>query len=251
MSSPVQIDYETTEAITLLADASTPIPIRALDPGVLGNLEAGVSLALVDQNMPGIDGSAFVVDLTGGTDDESDDELRIRVLERIRQPPMGGSQSDYVRWAKAVPGVTRAWCYPNEMGIGTVTVRVMMDNLRKDNDGFPYEEDLIAVREYIDTVRPVAVKDFWVLAPIKQRIDVHIDELVPDTTATRGAIEAALQDMLLRYAAPGQTIFAAWKYYAVMSAPGVQSFEITDPIDDIMESSGNMAVLGDIVYADQ
>jgi uncharacterized phage protein gp47/JayE len=163
---------------------------------------------------------------------------------------MGGSAADYIRWAKAVPGVTRAWSYPNEMGIGTVTVRVMMDDLREENDGFPYEEDLIAVRAYIDSVRPVAVKDFWVLSPIKQRIDLHIDNLVPDTSATRGAIEAALLEMLLRYAAPGQTIFAAWKYYAVMSAPGVVSFEITDPIDDVMESQGNMAVLGDIVYAD-
>jgi uncharacterized phage protein gp47/JayE len=75
-----------------------------------------------------------VVQLTGGTDQETDDELRLRVLTRIRQPPMGGDADDYVAWALAVPGVTRAWCSPLEMGIGTVTVRVMCDDLRATGD---------------------------------------------------------------------------------------------------------------------
>lgn len=243
-----QAEYETTEEVAILIDAETVAPIRALDPGSAGNAEAGTSLALPAPPVD-VDGRATVVTLTGGTDTEGDTELRIRVLERIRQPPMGGAAHDYVRWAKAVPGVTRAWCKPLEMGIGTVTVRVMMDELRADNDGFPREDDLIAATEYMDSVRPVAVKDFWVLAPIKQFINVQIRNLTPDTTATRGAIEDMLEQMLYRYASPGQTIYAAWKSYAIMSAPGVISFDLINTQDDIMESPGHMAVLGDIIYA--
>jgi uncharacterized phage protein gp47/JayE len=107
------------------------------------------------------------------------------------------------------------------MGIGTVTVRFMMDDLRADNDGFPTQADCNTVAAYIDTVRPVAVKDFFVEAPIKQPIDFQIMNLNPDTPATRGAIEDSINQMLFNYAAPGQTIFAAWKYTAVMTAPGV------------------------------
>ena len=54
--------------------------------------------------------------------------------------------------------------------------------------------------------------------------------------------------MLFDLAAPGQTIFAAWKSYAIMSATGVYVFDMMNTEDDVMESPGHMAVLGDIVY---
>jgi uncharacterized phage protein gp47/JayE len=240
--------YETLEQITLAAaSAPTPVLTRALDPGAAGNLAAGATMSLTS-SVPGADGSAIVVTMDGGTDDETDDDLRIRILLRIREPPMGGSAYDYVHWALAVPGCTRAWCAPLEMGIGTVTVRVLFDDLRAADDGWPRQEDLDAVTAYINTVRPVAVKDFWVLAPIKQFIDVHIGNLNPDNEAVRAAIEANLLDMLLANAAPGQTIFATWKAQAIMNAPDVISFDLLNWNDDVMASVGNMAVLGDIVY---
>ena len=83
-------------------------------------------------------------ELTGGTDTETDDQLRARILHRIQNPPMGGAQADYVTWALAVPGVTRAWAAP-EQGPGTITVRFLMDDLRADDDGWPTPADVQAV----------------------------------------------------------------------------------------------------------
>jgi uncharacterized phage protein gp47/JayE len=54
--------------------------------------------------------------------------------------------------------------------------------------------------------------------------------------------------MLLNYAAPGRTIYASWKYQAISNTPGVISFAMATPLDDVMKSPGHMAVLGDIVY---
>jgi uncharacterized phage protein gp47/JayE len=198
-------------------------------------------------NAPGF-ASGAVIELHGGADEENDNDLRMRVLLRIRQPPMGGDATDYVQWTLAVPGVTRAWSGPLEMGMGTVTVRFMCDELRADRDGFPANADIQAVTAYLNTVRPVAVKDFFVVSPIPQRVDVHIQNLSPDTASQRGAIEASLADMLFRKAKPGQTIFAAWKYQAIMDSAGVDSFDLRITTDDVMESPGHMAVLGDIVY---
>jgi uncharacterized phage protein gp47/JayE len=241
--------YETTADVTCsLSQAPTPGPIRALDPGSAGNQPAGTALS-VATTVVGVVSSATVVSLDGGTDEENDDDLRVRVLQRIRQPPMGGAEHDYVRWALAVPGCTRAWCSPLEMGIGTVTVRVLFDDLRADDDGWPQQVDLFAVENYIDTVRPVAVKDFWVLAPIKQRIDVFLRNLVPDNTETRAEIESSIQAMLQARASPGQTIFAAWKAEAIMSTSTVVSFDLINWSDDIMQSPGHMAVFGDISYS--
>ena len=52
--------------------------------------------------------------------------------------------------------------------------------------------------------------------------------------------------MLHELAAPGQTIYAAWISYAVMSAPGVESFTLVSTADCVMQSLGHMAVLGTI-----
>jgi uncharacterized phage protein gp47/JayE len=241
------LGYETTEEITIDPSAPTPVPLRALDPGSAGNLEQGATLSITS-TVTGLDGTATVVSLENGTDEETDDDLRGRVLERIREPPMGGAQYDYVAWAKAVGGVTRAWA-ASEMGIGTVTVRFMCDQLRASNGGFPLESDIDAVTAYINYKRPVSVKDTWVFSPIPQPIDVNIANLNPDNPATRGEIEASLLKMLYLQAAPGQTIFAAWKYYAIMSVATVISFDLLDSTDDVMNSIGNMATLGNIFYS--
>jgi uncharacterized phage protein gp47/JayE len=246
LTAPNGTQYETLQLTVILADAPIEVGARALDPGAQGNLNPGDTISV--EPIPDVDGEATVVSMDGGTDEETDDQLRFRVLKRIRQPPQGGDKTDYEQWCLAVPGCTRAWASPLEMGMGTVTVRVMFDDLRADRGGFPIESDLLQVQNYLDTVRPVAVKDFWVLAPIPQRVDVHIGKLDPDTTAVRGGIEASLQQMLFEKAIPGQTIYAAWKSYAIMSAPSVIAFDLMNNTDDVMQSPGHMAVLGDINY---
>jgi uncharacterized phage protein gp47/JayE len=124
----------------------------------------------------------------------------------------------------------------------------MMDDLRADNDGFPLEQDIQAVEDYLSIKRPVTVKDLFVLSPIPSPIDFNIANLVTDTPAIRASIQANIEQMLFENAAPGQTIFAAWKSAAIMSTLGVISFELSNTQDDVMESPGHMAVLGDIFY---
>ena len=238
------VGYETTAQITI-GPGPSEAPVRALDPGSVGNMNEGDGLSLTS-DIPGVD-FVTVVEMTGGVDTENDDDLRMRVLHRIQNPPMGGAQADYVTWALAVPGVTRAWAAP-EQGVGTITIRFLMDELRADDDGWPQPQDVQAVATYIDKMRPVTVMDCYVLAPIKTFVDVSIANLVPSTTAAAGAIEASIEQMLHELAAPGQTIYAAWISYAIMNAPGVQSFQLLTTADIVMPSLGNMAVLGTILY---
>jgi uncharacterized phage protein gp47/JayE len=242
------VEYETTEQVFLAAGGgATPAPARALDPGAAGNLDPGATLNPVS-TIDGLEGEAAIASMDGGVDEETNDELRARLLLRIRQPPAGGSNIDYVHWALAVPGVTRAWCSSLEMGMGTVTVRVMMDNLRADEGGFPRQSDLDRVWAYLDTVRPVAVKDMWVVAPIRHRVNVQIARLSPDTPAVRAAIGDSLAAMLKERAEPGGAIYAAWKNYAIMNAPGVEAYFLANANDDLMPSPGHMPVLGNILY---
>jgi uncharacterized phage protein gp47/JayE len=238
--------YETTADVTI-GSGPSETTARALDPGVLGNMNVGDTLSL-SAGIPGVDSTATVVSMTGGVDTENDNDLRARILQRIQQPPMGGGEGDYVTWALAVPGVTRAWASPNEMGAGTVTVRFLMDQLYPNDDGWPQPADIVPVADYIDKMRPVTVKDCYVVAPIKQFVDITISELVPNTAVVSGAIEASLGEMLHQLATPGQTIFSAWVSYAIMNATGVQSFKLVTTDDYVMPAPGYMAVLGTILF---
>jgi uncharacterized phage protein gp47/JayE len=243
------IGFETIEQIFVSATGlPTPVRVRALDPGVIGNVPRGSTLGFAAAP-PGVNANVTVVSMDGGVDEENDDELRFRVLQRIRQPPQGGAWHDYINWALAVPGVTRVWVSPLEMGMGTVTVRVMMDRLRADQEGFPTQADLDAVTAYLDIKRPVAVKDFWVVSPIRQPVDIIVRNLQPDNPTVRAAIGRALSAMIMEKAAPGQTIYAAWKTHAIMNAAGVMSFDLGNcDKDDYMMSPGHLAVLGSIIY---
>ena len=234
--------YETIEDTTI-GTSATLAHVRALDAGTIGNLESGASLGLVAP-VSGADTTFIVVSITGGFEAESDDDLRARVLQRIQNPPLGGTAANYVTWALAVPGVTRAWAAP-EQGVGTITVRFLMDEARPP-DGWPNADDVQTVHDYINTMRPVTVKDCYVFAPIKEFIDVTIDNLVPNTVEVAAAIRQSLLNMLSERAEPGQTIYAAWISYAIMNAPGVESFNLVTDADHIMPSLGNMAVLGTV-----
>ena len=240
------VAFETLAEITTSAFSLVEGPIRALDAGSFGNLPMGTALSITPP-VPGVNMTANVVALTGGADTETDEQLRARILQRIRNPPMGGAVADYVAWALAVPGVTRAWAAP-EQGIGTITVRFLMDDLRAAHDGWPEPEDIQAVADYIDSKRPVTVKDCYVLAPIKQFIDITINNLEPDTSEAQEEVEQSLREMLFKMAAPGQTIYSAWVSYAIMSAPSVISFDLITNDDFVMPSLGHMAVMGTLLF---
>jgi len=210
----------------------------------------------VSPGVDGVDSATLHGDMSGGTDMETDDQLRERILFRIQQPPMGGDANDYVAWALSVPGVTRAWA-ASEMGIGTITVRFMMDDLRADQGGFPNGDDVLLVEAYINSVRPVAIKDIWVLAPVAEPIEFTIRSLIADTDTSRAEVEASVKDMLRKRAAPahavngrtvpGTTIYAAWVSEAIIECVGISSFTL-EMEDHPMPYNGSLGVLGTVLY---
>jgi uncharacterized phage protein gp47/JayE len=251
--------FQSTADVTLGGtDVATPLSVRALTAGVVGNLDTGTSLSLIAA-ISGVTASAAVTGVTSyGVDIESVDSLRDRVLFRIRKPPMGGDADDYVAWAREVPGVTRAWAAPHEVALGTVTVRFMMDDLRASVGGYPIQADCDAVAAHLATVRPITVSDIYVVSPIPQPVNFAISNLSPDTLSTRAAILSSVSDMIKQRAAPAravngslqpaQTIYAAWISEAISAAEGVDYFDLTAS-DAVMANGGRMATLGTVAFA--
>ena len=126
----------TTTAPATVAGGVVTVSAQA-DAGSTGNADNGTLVnmfsAIVGINSAGVATSAF----TGGADVEDDDSLRARMLLAYQQPARGGSKADYIRWAREVAGVTRAWCLPHADGAGTVAMYVMLDVAQAVHDGFP------------------------------------------------------------------------------------------------------------------
>jgi uncharacterized phage protein gp47/JayE len=239
------VTYQTTTAATIdLAGFGTAQAV-ALTAGTVGNLADGSNLFLNPGN-PSISAVTAIGEMTGGVDTETDDQLRERILFRIQNPPMGGSQADYIAWAMSMPGVTRAWA-ATELGPGTMTVRFLMDDLYPDNHGLPTQNDIQTVYDYIARKRPVTVVDCFVMAPILFFYNITISSLVNDTPTTRGNIEASIAKMERVNSAPGQTMYRSWVDDAISEAVGEVSHELdfdTTP----MPAPGYMPALGTVLY---
>lgn len=238
----------TTDVDVTISGGSAQVDVTAVEPGAAGNQSGGVTLSLVSP-IAGVDSQATVAagGLTGGADTESDDSLRQRLLQRIQNPPQGGAKNDYITWAlSAHPDVTRAWVYPNALGLGTVTVRVMTDG--PTANGIPTQTVIDAVDAYIQGKRPVTA-DVSVVAPVAAPLAIHIANLRPDTQAVRDAIAASIADMIRRDAEPGGTIEISHIRAAISVAAGETDHTLVSPIADVTHAANEIAVPGALTWS--
>ncbi|MEG2567948.1 MAG: baseplate J/gp47 family protein, partial [Acinetobacter sp.] len=76
--------------------------------GANGNADAGTVLTL-DVNIAGVEAQLTLIEAaTGGADIEDEEVFRSRGLLSWQEPPQGGSDTDYKKWALEVSGGTRA-----------------------------------------------------------------------------------------------------------------------------------------------
>lgn len=238
--------YTTTAEATVAAGAAT-VGVTAAVAGVAGNAVPAIQVGL-SSPVAGVNAAAVVAGagLTGGTDEETDDALRERVLDRIQEPPHGGASFDYLKWARAFPGVTRAWVYPLELGVGTVTVRFMMDSTYAD--GIPQAADVAALQAAIDDDRPVTA-DVVVVAPVAVPLNFTISGIDPLTAAVKAAVEAELADLIRREAEPAGTILISHIREAISLASGETDHVLELPAANVTHGTGEIAIMGTVTWA--
>lgn len=234
--------YATTaDAVVSLPNATAPV--EAVEPGAAGNRAAGENMTLVSP-VVGVQSVAVAGEMSGGADLESEDDLRGRLIARIQQPPQGGCAYDYEAWALEVEGVTRAWVSPQELGLGTVTVRFVRD---LDSTPIPDAGEVAAVQSYIDARRPVTAQ-VTVVAPAAVPINFQIQGLTPSNAAVQSAVQAELQDLLLREAVPGGTILLSHIRAAISAAAGETDYVLVAPAENVTNTTGSMSTMGTITW---
>lgn len=181
-----------TGTITASMDSATAQVTADLttaeEGGAETNQDGGVELTL-QSSIAGVDSTAATQfeGLQGGRDAETDDEFRVRVLERWQKPITNFNSNNIERIAKSVDGVTRVWVDEVTPAAGQVTIYFTRDN---DDDIIPSAAEVAEVRTEILKAKQAHTIDADVITPIigAVPIDITISNVEPNTLSMRKAI---------------------------------------------------------------
>ncbi|MGN0489325.1 MAG: baseplate J/gp47 family protein [Ruminococcus sp.] len=140
------IVFITTEAATIDANGTVTIPIEAAEPGTDGNVSRETITIMASPTIDGIETITNEEPPSGGTEEESDNDLRDRIAQAVQMASNSfcGCDADYKRWAMEIDGVGHAVVVPEWDGPGTVKVIIT------DQNGTPANSAIIdAVQAYI------------------------------------------------------------------------------------------------------
>jgi uncharacterized phage protein gp47/JayE len=218
------------QVITVTAGSTTNLVTNApvtLLVGIAGVLATAVVLA------PG---------LTGGTDQETDAALHVRLQARLSNPPQGGASADYVTWAQLVNGVTRVWVYPLQGGPGTVWITFTMDGR---TNPIPLPADVAAVQSSINARAPVVgISTVFAATGVTNAVTIASLVAAPGYTLALAQANATAAVAALNYVTiPGGTLYLEQVNAAIANAPGVGTYDLTAPTADINCTFGQLIQL--------
>jgi len=208
-SDTVPIYFVTTEEKVIDAD-TVYISIESEIGGSDGNVAIG-AISLVAGDLSGTITVTNELALTGGINEETDEELYARYHEKVSRPSTSGNKYHYEQWAKEVAGIADARCYPKWNGVGTVKVVVINGEKRS-----PSATVIGHVSEYIETQRPV-LADVTVVGVTELSIDIYAALTIregADVEVVRESISAKITDYFKRIAFVDDTV----RYTAIGNA---------------------------------
>lgn len=183
--------------------------------------------------------------VTLGTEKETDEALRKRLIAKIQRPSTSGNVNDYYNWATECDGVGEARVVPLWDGPGTVKVIIV------NGDKEPADSALIeAVKEHIESLRPIGAVVTVVSA---ERITVNIvAKVVLDGTTLSAAQEEfskAVREYLQDRAFAVTYIGMAKIGTILMEISGVEDYaelSINGKMENLKIQDNQIAVCGSI-----
>lgn len=264
----VIVTGESTFTFTVVSGIGTPatgiitatftraiIAVASDETGANQNQELDTIFSL-ESSISNMDDDAWVDfgEISNGEDQESDDSLKSRMLERIRNPIAHFSVSEIIFVTKTVNGVTRVWVDEITPAIGQVTIYFTRD---ADDDGpIPSGSEVAEVKAVLIVIKPAntADADVIVAAPTAVATNFTFSDLSPNTASMQAAVTANLEQFFaeepeVSIGVDADAYRAAIKT-TVDTATGdiVSTFTLTPDPGDITIASGELATLGTITY---
>ena len=213
------VRFETTRAAVLPAgQLQVDVPARALLAGSSGNAAAGTVLSMAVAPV-GVRRCDNPEPFLGGSDGETDSELRKRVLDTFQRLPNGANAAFYQQEALSFPEVAAATVVARPRGVGTVDVFLATAA------GLPDSGLLEQVAAHLEERREIAV-DVQVKAPEVRTVDVSVQVAArpgADFNTVRQAVESAVRGWfdgrLL-----GQSVLRAQLGALIFGVEGVENY---------------------------
>ena len=225
-------------------ETQVSVPAQAVEPGTAGNVASGAIRSMAVAPV-GVSVCYNTQPFSGGSEEESDESLRSRVLETYRRLPNGANAAYYQQEAMTFEEVAAASVLPRARGVGTVDVVV------STAQGQPGEELLEKLRAHFEARREIAV-DVQVRGPEVQTVDV--DVLVSPAegytaeearAAARTAVESWFDGTRL-----GQSVLRAELSSRIFAAEAVANCRLSAPAADLALTAAQLPRLGELNVGD-
>lgn len=237
--------YVTTKAGTIsLEETQMDLPAQAAEAGAAGNAAAGRILYLT---LPpaGIVACSNPAAFSGGCGEESDEELRGRILATYTRLANGANTAFYEQAATACEGVAAVKVLPRSRGVGTVDVIITAPG------GLPDEALLTRVQAHLDRIREIAV-DVEVTAPTVHTVNLSI-VLTPEngvnatdlSKTVRETVEGWFTGTLL-----GKPVLQAQLTALVFEVEGVANCVVTIDGGDVTAEASTLPCLGQLTLTE-
>ena len=239
------VRFETTKkAVLLKGETYVDIPASAVEAGASGNAIAG-AIHLMSVYPVGITQCTNPEAFSGGSDEESDEKLRERVLESYKRLPNGANAAFYEQEAMSFPNVAAAKAVGRARGIGTVDVYV------STHAGAPDEKLLGEIEAVLQKKREIAV-DVEVKAPTEKTVNMSA-ELTAEQGWTMQEITDAATAALQAYFTGerlGEAVYTAKLASILYGVEGVKNCHLLTPDEDVSVSATELPVLGTVTITE-
>lgn len=204
------VSYTTDSDITIARGSSgASAQCTAVIGGVSGNAAVGKVNVLVT-NVIGVDGVTNLYPITGGTEEEGDDELRKRVIDSYKNISNGSNKVYYRNLALSVEGATSVNVVPNVRGAGTIdlyvasgraaapvsvvnAVSALVNSEREMNVSvYVFTADLKTFTIGINALKKIGYTDAAVEANIRASVDRLIDSVEVGDSVSQNMLGAAI-----------------------------------------------------------
>lgn len=157
--------------------------------GSVGNLYYGALLPI--DHVEGLARAELSDVIVPGEDEESDENLRKRYMERVNEQPFGGNVADYKQKIGAIAGVGGVKVYPVWQGGGTLKCTLITSDFQSPSSQF-----ITDVQNVIDPI--LGKGNGWGLAPIGHTVTIAGTASQPIDVTTTVTLAAGLSPGMIQ-----------------------------------------------------
>ena len=220
--------------------------VEALTEGREGNVPAG-KISVIVTPVAGIDAVGNTQPMSGGTDKETDEQLRRRIIDSFVHISNGTNKAYYIQSALEVNGVIAAGVIPRNRGAGTVDVFI------GSADNTPSQSLIDAVRNKLLQSREINV-DIGVFALRKTPVDITFTIEVKEGYSFSD-VSARCREAVLDYfslLSAGETMYISDIGEYVKHVEGVKNYTMREPyVHDLSVSDDYIIVPDNIIIRER